>query len=173
MNTPETLQSLNRAIANFLFEEPSTDELFNPYSTQNPAYDRAHAAYIRQENLRRYVEERDRLQEKQEHAGEQGDMYMLRSFTTGNVACVYRSPSEGYDDIHKVLYKSFDDVPVEIKRAVMTLESVERTGRGVANGVGQIGNPVEVLCKEACGFLVPMDFIKEFIQLPAESVHGA
>ncbi|MGB1049753.1 MAG: uracil-DNA glycosylase [Rhodothermales bacterium] len=61
MNTPETLQSLNRAIANFLFEEPSTDELFNPYSTQNPAYDRAHAAHIRQENLRRYVEERDRV----------------------------------------------------------------------------------------------------------------
>ena len=121
----------------------------------------------------KYVEERDRLQEKKEHAGEQGDMYMLRSFVTGNVACVYRSPSEGYDDVHKVLYKSFDDVPVEIKRAVMTLESVERTGKGVANGVGQVGNPVEVLCKEACGFLVPMDFIKEFIQLPAESVHGA
>lgn len=61
MNTPETLQQLNRTIANFLFEEPSSEELFNPYSTRNPMYDRADAAHIRQENLRRYVEERHRI----------------------------------------------------------------------------------------------------------------
>lgn len=121
----------------------------------------------------KYVEERDRLQEKKEHAGEQADMYMLRSFTTGNVACVYRPSDVDYDEIHKVLYKSFDDVPIEIKRAVMTLESVERNSSGVAKGVGQVGDPAEVLCKEACGFLVPMDFINEFTQLSTEVVHGA
>ncbi len=61
MNTPESLLRLNDTIANFLFDEPSSDELFNPYSTENPEFDRKGAASIRQENLRRYLTERDRM----------------------------------------------------------------------------------------------------------------
>lgn len=61
MNTRETLQHLNQTIGNFLFDEPSSEELFNPYATANPEYDLADAAAIRRENLRLYVEERDRV----------------------------------------------------------------------------------------------------------------
>jgi hypothetical protein len=61
MNTPETLRTLNRTIANFLFEEPSSEELFNPYSTTHPDFDRENAHSIRRENFRRYVEERNRV----------------------------------------------------------------------------------------------------------------
>lgn len=60
-NTPDRLHQLNAAIANFLFAEPSSHELFNPYSTLDPDRDRPDAAAIRRDNLRRYLTERDRM----------------------------------------------------------------------------------------------------------------
>ena len=45
----------------FLYAIPSTEDLFNPYSTVDPERDRAGADAVRQENLRRYVTERDRV----------------------------------------------------------------------------------------------------------------
>ncbi len=54
------LSELNKLIAKNLFNEPSLDDLFNPYSTMNPDVDRADAVEIRRTNLNRYILDRRR-----------------------------------------------------------------------------------------------------------------
>ena len=61
MSTPARLIELNQAIANFLFSEPSSGDLFNPYSSVDPERDRPGADSIRQDNLSRYLTERNRV----------------------------------------------------------------------------------------------------------------
>lgn len=61
VDTPPALTELNALISNFLYGESSSDELFNPYATVDPATDRDGADRIRQRNLERYLTERDRL----------------------------------------------------------------------------------------------------------------
>jgi len=60
-NTPERLERLNQAIANFLFEHPPSVGLFNPYGMVDAAQDRPDADVIRQGNLCRYITDRPRL----------------------------------------------------------------------------------------------------------------
>lgn len=55
------LLQLNQAIENFLFEDPGSDDLFNPYCSLNPELDVPEADRIRRDNLRRYLIERDRI----------------------------------------------------------------------------------------------------------------
>ena len=52
------LSKLNSLIGDCLFDEPSSSDLFNPYSTRNSEFDREGASEIRRENLRRYICER-------------------------------------------------------------------------------------------------------------------
>ncbi len=52
------LSDLNNLIAEHLFDEPSLEDLFNPYSTMNPDLDRADAIEIRRANLARYILDR-------------------------------------------------------------------------------------------------------------------
>ncbi|MDA0379192.1 MAG: hypothetical protein O2899_06840, partial [Bacteroidetes bacterium] len=61
VDTPSRLEELNRTIANFLFAMPGLEGLFNPYASVHPDLDQPDAHRIRQENLRRYLVERDRL----------------------------------------------------------------------------------------------------------------
>jgi hypothetical protein len=53
------MQELNDLIAKILFRLPSTDDLFNPYSTTNPDLDLPMSHKIRQENLRAYICDRE------------------------------------------------------------------------------------------------------------------
>lgn len=46
---------LFESVRDQLFDVPSTDELFNPYSTRHPELDRPDAVAIRRDNFRRYV----------------------------------------------------------------------------------------------------------------------
>lgn len=52
------LTTLFDRVRDLIFDQPSTDELFNPYSTQHPELDRPGAVAIRRDNFRRYVTER-------------------------------------------------------------------------------------------------------------------
>ncbi|NNF03935.1 MAG: uracil-DNA glycosylase [Rhodothermales bacterium] len=54
------LKQLFETVGAHLFDEPSTDDLFNPYSTRHPELDRPEAVDIRRDNFRRYVTERSR-----------------------------------------------------------------------------------------------------------------
>lgn len=113
------------------------------------------------------------LKDKQGYLGKRDYMYVARSSVTGIVICAYRKDKyDASENVHMVSFKSFDSVPAEIKRAVMTLESLERDTNGVAANVGMIGKPTNVLCHEACGFLISTDFINEFCKLDAGVVHG-
>jgi hypothetical protein len=53
------LLELNQLIANILFSQPSTVDLFNPYSSENPALDVPGAHLIRQQNLKAYLCDRN------------------------------------------------------------------------------------------------------------------
>lgn len=53
------LSELNQIIAKNLHREPSTNELFNPYSGNNPDLDVNNAHLIRRKNLQRYLCDRD------------------------------------------------------------------------------------------------------------------
>lgn len=61
VDTPHTLLQLNQAIENFLFGDPGSEDLFNPYLNENPELDVPEAHLIRRDNLRRYLLERDRV----------------------------------------------------------------------------------------------------------------
>lgn len=125
-----------------------------------------------------FLQQLTALKDKQGYLGKRDFMYVVRSSITGIVLCAYRNVKGGnhfhdpYEDAHMVSFKSFDSVPAEIKRAVMTLESLERGTDGVAANVGMIGKPTNVFCHEACGFLISTDFINEFCKLDAGVVHG-
>lgn len=53
------LLKLNELIANILFSQPSEIDLFNPYSTVLPEFDRPNAPLVRQQNLKNYICDRE------------------------------------------------------------------------------------------------------------------
>lgn len=57
------LDTLFNRVGDLIFQEPSTEELFNPYSTRHPDLDRPDAVAIRRKNFRRYVTDRSRAPE--------------------------------------------------------------------------------------------------------------
>lgn len=61
LDTPHSLIQLNQVIENFLFTQPASDDLFNPYAAQHAGLDVPDAHLIRRDNLKRYLTERDRM----------------------------------------------------------------------------------------------------------------
>jgi hypothetical protein len=111
--------------------------------------------------------ERKAIEEKKEHTGELAPMFMLRSSVNKNIILVTREL--GIDrttrsEVYAKSYDSFDDLPREVQRVVMTLEVKERNNIGVAEGVGVIPENWFALGGECCGFVVEKEFQQKFME---------
>jgi hypothetical protein len=94
-------------------------------------------------------------------------MFMLRSSVNKNIILVTREL--GIDrttrsEVYAKSYDSFDDLPREVQRVVMTLEVKERNNIGVAEGVGVIPENWFALGGECCGFVVEKEFQQKFME---------
>lgn len=115
------------------------------------------------ETFIKYRDARNDVLAKQEHAGDRSAMCMMRSTITGKIVCIHKALRSPYGEVHIQTFDDFEDLPVEIQGAVMTLETVERDGEGHAKNIGVIKPDYEVFCKEACAFMVPADFVHKFV----------
>jgi len=115
------------------------------------------------ETFIKYRDARNAVLAKQEHAGDRSVMCMMRSTVTGKIVCIHKAQRSPYDEVQVQTFDDFEGLPVEIQRAVMTLETVERDDDGCAKNIGVIRPDYEVFCKEACAFMVPTDFVYKFV----------
>ena len=118
-------------------------------------------------NYTKFDAERKAIEEKKEHTGELAPMFMLRSSVNKNIILVTREL--GIDrttrsEVYAKSYDSFDDLPREVQRVVMTLEVKERNNVGVAEGVGIIPQGWFELGGECCGFVVEKEFQQKFME---------
>ena len=111
--------------------------------------------------------ERKAIEEKKAHTGELAPMFMLRSRVNKNIILVTREL--GIDrneraEVYAKSYDSFDALPREVQRVVMTLEVKERNNIGTAEGVGVIPKNWFALGGECCGFVVEKEFQQKFME---------
>lgn len=123
------------------------------------------------ELLTRYTKfdsERKALEEKKAHTGELAPMFMLRSRVNKNIILVTRELGIGSNtrsEVYTKSYDSFDALPREVQRVVMTLEVKERNNNtGIAEGVGIIPQGWFELGGECCGFVVEKEFQQKFME---------
>ena len=111
--------------------------------------------------------ERKAIEEKKAHTGELAPMFMLRSRVNKNIILVTRElgiDRNTRSEVYAKSYDSFDDLPREVQRVVMTLEVKERSDKGRAEGVGVIPNGWLELGGECCGFVVEKEFQQKFME---------
>lgn len=111
--------------------------------------------------------ERKAIEEKKEHTGELAPMFMLRSSVNKNIILVTRElgiDRNTRSEVYAKSYDSFDDLPREVQRVVMTLEVKERNNIGTAEGVGVIPKNWLELGGECCGFVVEKEFQQKFME---------
>jgi len=120
---------------------------------------------------------RKQIEEKESHVGVLAPMFMFRAARNNKIVVVAprppRYPSGSFDDLppYTKSYSSFDDLPQDIKRVVMTLEVKEKDYAGKVEGVGVVGAAELTLCTEACGFGVPKATLDSFILDVEKQVH--
>ena len=118
-------------------------------------------------NYTKFDAERKAIEEKKEHTGELAPMFMLRSTVNKNIILVTRElGTDRYtrSEVYAKSYDSFDALPREVQRVVMTLEVKERNNVGVAEGVGIIPQGWFELGGECCGFVVEKEFQQKFME---------
>lgn len=103
---------------------------------------------------------RKQVEEKQSHVGVLAPMFMFRAARNNKIVVV--APREQLPPYTKS-YSSFDDLPQDIKRVVMTLEVKEKDFAGKVEGVGIVAHKDITLCTEACGFEIPKATLDSFI----------
>lgn len=103
---------------------------------------------------------RKQVEEKQSHVGVLAPMFMFRAARNNKIVVV--APREQLPPYTKS-YSSFDDLPQDIKRVVMTLEVKEKDFAGKVEGVGIVAHKAITLCTEACGFEIPKATLDSFI----------
>ena len=118
-------------------------------------------------NYTKFDAERKAIEEKKEHTGELAPMFMLRSTVNKNIILVTRElGTDRYtrSEVYAKSYDSFDALPREVQRVVMTLEVKERNNVGLAEGVGIIPQGWFELGGECCGFVVEKEFQQKFME---------
>jgi hypothetical protein len=118
-------------------------------------------------NYTKFDAERKAIEEKKEHTGELAPMFMLRSTVNKNIILVTRElGTDRYtrSEVYAKSYDSFDALPREVQRVVMTLEVKERNNVGLAEGVGIIPQNWFELGGECCGFVVEKEFQQKFME---------
>ena len=111
--------------------------------------------------------ERKAIEEKKEHTGELAPMFMLRSRVNKNIILATRElgiDRNTRSEVYAKSYDSFDTLPREVQRVVMTLEVKERNDIGTAEGVGVIPKNWFALGGECCGFVVEKEFQQKFME---------
>ena len=118
-------------------------------------------------NYTKFDAERKAIEEKKEHTGELAPMFMLRSTVNKNIILVTRElgiDRNTRSEVYAKSYDSFDTLPREVQRVVMTLEVKERNNIGTAEGVGIIPKGWFELGGECCGFVVEKEFQQKFME---------
>ena len=118
-------------------------------------------------NYTKFDAERKAIEEKKEHTGELAPMFMLRSTVNKNIILVTRElGTDRYtrSEVYAKSYDSFDALPREVQRVVMTLEVKEKNNVGLAEGVGIIPQGWFELGGECCGFVVEKEFQQKFME---------
>lgn len=121
-------------------------------------------------NYTKFDAERKAIEEKKAHTGELAPMFMLRSSVNKNIILVTRELGidnnirSEVSEVYAKSYDSFDDLPKEVQRVVMTLEVKERNNIGTAEGVGVIPENWFELGGECCGFVVEKEFQQKFME---------
>jgi len=104
---------------------------------------------------------RKAIEEKKAHAGKLAPMFMLRSSVNKTIILATRCNGS---EIFAKSYDSFDGLPREVQRAVMTLEVKEKNHMGLAEGVGIIPNDWAWLGGECCGFVIQEEIQEKFVE---------
>jgi hypothetical protein len=138
-------------------------EILDCIAQNKPAYMPENGSITQHYNT--FAAERKQLEEKANHVGELTSMFMFRAARNNTIVLVAPRPELNAlkTPPYTKSYNSFDDLPQEIKRVVMTLEVKEKDPEGRVEGVGIVAEKGMSLCNEACGFAVPIDTLNSFI----------
>jgi hypothetical protein len=112
----------------------------------------------------KFDEARKSIQEKKAHTGELAEMFMLKSAVNKNIMLVTRGEEPSGAVLYAKSYDSFDALPREVQRVVMTLEVKEKDSQGIAKGVGVVPEGWCILGGECCGFVVQKETQQKFVE---------
>jgi len=112
----------------------------------------------------KFDEARKSIQEKKAHTGELAEMFMLKSAVNKNIMLVTRGEEPSGTVLYAKSYDSFDALPREVQRVVMTLEVKEKDSKGIAKGVGVVPEGWCILGGECCGFVVQKETQQKFVE---------
>lgn len=111
-----------------------------------------------------YDTERKRIQEKESYVGDLAPMFMFRSVINGKIVLIGTDTSTSLNDSFFITFDNFEDLPVDVQRAVRTLEVKEKDEIGKAKGVGVVAEPEFIMLRECCGFVVPTETLQKFVE---------
>lgn len=172
----EIRTKLNRLFSEFRFQLERSDipteilQILDCVAQNRPAHIPPYGALYTHYNA--FAVARKQLEEKESYVGVLAPMFMFRAARNNRIVVV--APREQlhptplpasllYPSVCIESYSSFDDLPQDIKRVVMTLEVKEKDSGGRVEGVGIVAHKDKTLCTEACGFVVPKATRDSFI----------